>query len=174
MWDRFLFFVDFFFLGSGVSHISNKSGYSFQKLASTLLQIDNFWWKHLSWKKKILNRQRQISLALSCATLRRNVDFQNSQPEKHTLSFLIDKRALRQSKRLIKFKTAKPREVDLNPVASGDIFRLCLVSFRGLPVSHCRPLQFRFMEISLNRNLCQAWQTALMRSTSCMCVCVNP
>ncbi len=119
-----------------------------------------------------LKEENSEQTALSCATLRCNVDFQNSQTEKRTLSFLIDKRALRQSKRLIKFKTAKPREVDLNPVASGDIFRLCLVSFRGLPVSHCRPLQFRFMEISLNRNLCQAWQTALMRSTSCMCVCV--
>lgn len=100
-----------------------------------------------------------------------NVDFQNLPTEKHTPSFQIDKCALRQSKRLIKFKTAEPREVDLNPVASGDIFRLCLVSFRRLPVSHCHPLQFRFMEISTNRNLCQAWQTALMRSTSCMCVC---
>lgn len=88
-------------------------------------------------------------------------------------AFLIDKCELRQSKRLIKFQTAYPREVDLNPVASGDIFRLCLVSFRGLPVSLCRPLQFRFMEISLNRNPCQAWQTALMRSTFSACVCVQ-
>lgn len=169
MWGKFLFFFFLFcgfFLGSGVA-----SWINFQKLPSTVMQINNFWLKQLSWQKKMLNRQHQIS-PLFHVQLRRNVDFQNLQTGKHILGFQIDKCALRQSKRLIKFKTAEPREVDLNPVASGDIFRLCLVSFRRLPVSHCRPLQFRFMEISTNSNLCQAWQTALMRSTSSLFVCV--
>lgn len=57
-------------------------------------------------------------------SLPHNVDFRN---------FPTDKHVSRQSKRLIKFTAAELREVDLNPVASGDTFRLCLVLFQGLP-----------------------------------------
>lgn len=171
MWGKFLFSFLWIFFRIWCRILNKSFAYYFQKLPSTVMQINNFWLKQLSWQKKMLNRQHQISL-LFHVQLRHNVDFQNLQTGKHIPGFQIDKCALRQSNRLIKFKTAEPREVDLNPVASGDIFRLCLVSFRGLPVSHCRPLQFRFMEISTNSNLCQAWQTALMRSTSSLFVCV--